>query len=132
MDMHRVIIALASNHHRHQHLQQARQALRQVLSHEAYTPVVGTPDAAATKPVAGTKSYLNQLVVAFTTLSVDELCQQLKQIEVSLGRTSEMRQRGIVPIDLDLLRYDQERHHLPDWHRPYTKQLLTLPTSSEL
>ena len=32
----------------------------------------------------------------------------------------------------DLLRYDQERHHLPDWHRPYTKQLLTLPTSSEL
>ena len=127
--MHRVLISLASNHRRQQHLQQAREALRQVLQREAYTPVVGTPAVGASATQAN--PYLNQLVVAYTTLPATELCQRLKQIETQLGRTPEMRQEGIVPIDLDLLLYDQERHHLSDWQRPYTKQLLTLPTSPD-
>ena len=121
--MHRVLISLASNHRRQQHLQQAHEALRQVLQREAYTPVVGTPAVGASANQAN--PYLNQLVVAYTTLPATELCQRLKQIETQLGRIPEMRQEGIVPIDLDLLLFDGQRYHERDWERPYVRQLLT-------
>ena len=31
---------------------------------------------------------------------------------------------GIVAIDLDLLQYDEEQHHLRDWSRSYVKDLM--------
>ena len=68
--------------------------------------------------------YLNQLVYATTSLSVDELQSALKNIELCLGRTTEDRQKGIVRIDLDLLQYGDQRYHLRDWDRPYIKALL--------
>ena len=37
-----------------------------------------------------------------------------------------LRRHGIVPIDLDLLLYDDERFHLQDWERSYIKDLLKL------
>jgi 2-amino-4-hydroxy-6-hydroxymethyldihydropteridine diphosphokinase len=36
----------------------------------------------------------------------------------------EDRQEGIVRLDLDILAYDDERHHLSDWERHYIKILL--------
>ena len=68
--------------------------------------------------------YLNQLVEADTDLDASQLVQQLKQLELSLGRTPEMRSQGLVPIDLDLLQHDDQRYHLRDWQRPYVQQLL--------
>jgi 2-amino-4-hydroxy-6-hydroxymethyldihydropteridine diphosphokinase len=121
--MHKVLISLASNHEQEKNLCAARQALAQILSACVYT------DAIWTEPVAGSPSqmkYLNQLVSAQTKLNADELTCFLKQIELQMGRTPQMRQKKIVPIDLDLLAYDGVRHHERDWQRSYVKQLLSL------
>jgi len=70
--------------------------------------------------------YINQLVSAETTLSSEDLTSRLKDTEKCLGRTPELRRHGIVPIDLDLLLYDDKRFHLQDWERSYIKDLLQL------
>jgi len=67
---------------------------------------------------------LNQLVSAQTHLDCDELNSRLKEIEKAQGRNDEARRQGLVPVDLDLLQYDQQRFHLRDWQRPYIQQLL--------
>ena len=73
---------------------------------------------------AGAPLYLNQLVAALTTLPFDLLQAALKDIEARLGRTPDLRRQGIVPIDLDILLYGDQRHHLRDWSRPYVTNLL--------
>ena len=50
------------------------------------------------------------------------LCEVLKETEKRLGRTH--NEDGIVAIDLDLLQYDEEQHHLRDWSRNYVKDLM--------
>ena len=120
--MHRVLISLASNHEQKENLCKAREALAQILSSATFTPEQWT------HPMGKHfgRFYINQLVSAETTLSSDELTARLKDIETTLGRTPELRRHGIVPIDLDLLLYDDKRFHLQDWERSYIKDLLKL------
>ena len=66
--------------------------------------------------------YLNQLATGVSTLGVDELNQQLKEIEQLLDRKHD--KSGVVSIDIDLLQYDGTRYHLRDWERNYVKDLL--------
>lgn len=79
------------------------------------------------KPVGNAQrrdAYLNQLVMGTTELDEEALNTWLKQTELNFGRTQAKRLLGIVPIDLDLLEYDGEKRHLPDWQRDYVKQLM--------
>ena len=121
--MSHVLISLASNHEQQKHHSEARQALAEVLSAPLYTAEIWTEP-------EGTKAqgpqYLNQLVSAETLLNADELNLFLKQTELKLGRTDDMRRQGLVPIDLDLLQFDEQRYHLRDWQRSYVKRLLEL------
>ena len=119
-DMHQCIISLAANHEAEKNLLEARLCLEQILTFTHYT------DAIWTEPIGCKRQdlYLNQLVKASTKLSFYELRNQLKNIEIKLGRTMEDRQEGIVRLDLDILAYDDERHHLTDWERHYIKILL--------
>lgn len=62
-----------------------------------------------------------------------ELNEWVKQTERSFGRNEQKRLMGIVPIDLDILEFDGERRHLPDWERSYIKELITeLPIKDEV
>ena len=120
--MHHVLISLASNHEQKKNLCEAREALAQILSSPQYTPEQWT------HPMGKHygRFYINQLVSAETTLSSEALNLQLKETEIKLGRTAELRRHGTVPIDLDLLLYDDERFHQQDWERSYIKDLLQL------
>ncbi len=128
---HKVIISLASNHDQETNLHQARLCLAQILSSCIYSDAIWTrPFHAGAAddgcgPDDGEAMYLNQLVCATTSLDTDELSLALKDMERQLGRTGEDRRNGIVRIDLDLLQYDDQRHHLQDWGRPYIKALLS-------
>ena len=118
--MHSCIISLAANFEAEKNLPEARMCLEQILTFTHYT------DAVWTEPI-GCKLknlYLNQLVKASTTLSYEDLRSCLKDIELQMGRTSEEREKGIVRLDLDILAFDDERHHLADWERHYVKNLL--------
>ena len=138
--MHSVLISLASNHEQEKNLSEAREALAQVLISPVYTSAIwtepynshsthlspltcGQKQESAPTPLAS-HLYLNQLVSAQTHLDCDELNGRLKEIEKAQGRNDEARRQGLVPVDLDLLQYDQQRFHLRDWQRPYIQQLL--------
>ena len=117
-ELHHVIVSLASNEQQEQHLEAARQQLSFILGDLHFT------SAHWTEPVHASQQalYLNQLCEATTTFSASQFEDALKDIENRLGRTR--NEDGIVTIDLDLMLYDGERHHLRDWERSYIKDLL--------
>ena len=123
--MHKVLISLAANINHKKNLCRARKALAQILSLPVYSKELWTEPEGSSPSVAHSRKYLNQLVRAETSLSIDELNKLLKATEVQMGRTPEQRQQGLVPIDLDLLEYDGTRYHLRDWQRSYMKIFLT-------
>lgn len=117
---HSVVIALASNQDQEQHLNEAKRRLGHILTVNRYTDAIWTDPISSKRPCR----YLNQLLYATTEMSCDEFQKALKTIEADMGRTQEDRIQGIVRIDLDLMRYDDTRYHLPDWDREYIRKLL--------
>lgn len=131
--MHSCIISLAANCNQKENLAEARQRLGQILFDVQYTrelwtkPVgssVSTPTPARQEENPSECKYLNQLAYAHTELECDKLEQALKAMEGEMGRTDADRRQGIVRIDLDLMKYDDTRHHTQDWERPYITELL--------
>ena len=115
---HHVIICLASNYNQEKALEAAREQLTQLLTEVRFTSAIWT------KPIGTIREepYLNQLCEGTTALGDGLLGEVLKQLERRLGRTH--NEDGIVVLDLDLLEYDGERHHLRDWDRNYVKDLI--------
>jgi 2-amino-4-hydroxy-6-hydroxymethyldihydropteridine diphosphokinase len=111
---HRILIALGSNYLQAAHLQWAVQRLSQFVTEMHLSRSLWTPDIKGSGMM-----YMNQLVMGTTTLSAAALEQELKTSEKATGRTKQQ-----VTIDLDLMRYDDERFHLRDWPRPYIQQLI--------
>jgi 2-amino-4-hydroxy-6-hydroxymethyldihydropteridine diphosphokinase len=68
--------------------------------------------------------YSNMLATFSTELDEQSLIMLLKNAEMELDDTPELRKRGIVMMDLDMLQYGEEKHHTDDWQRTYVKQLM--------
>ena len=115
---HIVVISLASNENQETNLSLAREQLTQLLTAVHFTSAIWT------EPVNSLRKepYLNQLCKGTTAFGEGLLCEVLKETEKRLGRTR--NEDGIVTIDLDLLQYDNQRHHLRDWERNYVKDLI--------
>ena len=115
---HQIIISLASNENQEANMAAARTQLTQLLTEVHFTSAMWT------EPVNTSRKapYLNQLCKGTTAFGEGLLCEVLKETEKRLGRTR--NEDGIVTIDLDLLEYDGQRHHLRDWNRDYIKNLL--------
>ena len=120
---HQILISLASNEDQEAHLAAAREQLTQLLMECHFTSAIWTEPIGHSSMFNGQCSkYLNQLCQGTTALGEGLLCEVLKEIEKRLGRTR--NEDGIVAIDLDLLQYDERKHHLRDWERSYVKNLL--------
>ena len=118
MKMHQVIISLASNENQETNLAKAREQLTQLLAEVHFTSAIWT------EPIHSIRNetYLNQLCKGTTAFGEGLLCELLKETEKRIGRIK--NEDGIVAIDLDLLEYDGQRHHLRDWNRNYVRNLL--------
>ena len=132
---HHIIISLASNINQEANLEAARTQLTQLLTEVHFTSAIWTEPIGSTKNAQSSmfnvqssmfnvqsSKYLNQLCEGSTNLGMNLLDEVLKEIEKRLGRTH--NEDGIVAIDLDILSYDGERHHLRDWERNYVKDLI--------
>ena len=119
--MTKVILSLAANRFQKSNLAKARECLSKVISNVSYTSEHWTEPMSCSRR----ELYLNQLAEGDTELTLDELNQRLKAIEISFGRTAQKRQLGIVPIDLDILQYGDLRLHERDWQRPYVTSLIS-------
>ena len=118
MKEHEVIISLASNENQEANLDKAREQLTQLLTEVYFTSAIWT------EPVNTSRKepYLNQLCKGTTAFGEGLLCEVLKETEKRIGRIK--NEDGIVVIDLDLLEYDGQRHHLRDWSRDYVMKLI--------
>lgn len=114
MTSHRVLIALGSNHYQLPFIHWASQRLSVILYETHQSPLLWTKDIKRSG-----RLYMNRLISGYTQLSIHELEQRLKQIETEAHRSSIH-----ITIDMDLMLYDSERHHLQDWTRPYITNLL--------
>ena len=116
---HPVLIALGSNQQAAIRMAEAADRLMSLLSNVECSRAIHTLPMGIDSP-----PFLNSLVRGYTQLSAEELEKELKTMEHQLGRTDEDKQRGIIAIDADLLRYDDRRFHEKDWERPYIKELI--------
>lgn len=118
MKQHEVIISLGSNENQEENLTKAREQLTQLMTEVHFTSAIWT------EPINSSRKepYLNQLCKGTTAFSEGLLCELLKETEKRIGRIK--NEDGIVVIDLDLLEYDGQRHHLRDWSRDYVKRLI--------
>ena len=118
MKQHEVTISLGSNVNQEENLMKAREQLTQLMTEVHFTSAIWT------EPINSSRKepYLNQLCKGTTAFSEGLLCEVLKETEKRIGRIK--NEDGIVVIDLDLLEYDGQRHHLRDWSRDYVKRLI--------
>ena len=115
-----VLISIGSNVDASRNVAEAVRLLSQLIDDVHVSEIIST------KPFGEhyKNDFNNCLVRGETSLPVADLEQKLKQIEQSFGRTAASKQSGLVPLDLDILQYGEEKFHLRDWHRPYVADLL--------
>ena len=65
--------------------------------------------------------FLNRAARFRTSLPMTEVRSILKQIEQTNGRTPESKKEGRIPLDIDLLSYDQQVLKPEDWQKEYVR-----------
>ena len=96
----KITIALGSNTEQQQHIKEAIERLKTMFSDITFTQPQWT------EPVGVVSDrYLNCLANFTTSLSLQQLVQQLKDIETAMGDKHENHEQGIVLIDLDVIKY---------------------------
>ena len=96
----KITISLGSNTEQEQNIEEAIERLKTVFSDITFTQPQWTD------PIGVVSDrYLNCLANFTTSLSLQQLVQQLKNIETAMGDTHENHKQGIVLIDLDVIKY---------------------------
>ena len=67
-------------------------------------------------------TFTNQAVLIETDDDYDTLRSKLKQLEKEMGRTDS---KTIIPIDIDIMQYGEQKFKLEDWTRDYTITLIS-------
>ena len=118
--MHKIILALGSNHEAKVNIELALNLLSKSIKIIQSTP---SYDNESTEfPIS---IFTNKILVCETELSYEKLNKELKHIETVCGRNIYAKTTGIIPLDIDILLYDNDRYHINDWDKPYIKYLLT-------
>lgn len=119
MAIHKVILALGSNRaDRHSQLERAIRLCSDFVDIERLSNAIDTePLGIETNGV-----FANQMLLATTSLRLDQLNDSLKTVERRLGRNA--ANRSVIAIDIDIMQYDSLRLHADDWNRQYINILI--------
>ena len=114
-----VILCLGSNTDCESNLKSAASLLR------AYFGSIRFSEAIYTEPIGLSDSglFLNQVAVAGTNASLEEVGRAVKAMEKRLGRMSDSKQKGKIPIDIDLLLWNGTILKPADWEKEYVQLL---------
>lgn len=83
---------------RKERLEAARCWIDTILDNVRYSSIYETPE------IHGIgRPYKNIVISGVSKLSLEDLIEKCKQFELQSGRTQEMRRRGDVPIDIDVV-----------------------------
>lgn len=122
MGLNKIIVSLGSNRESEANIRQADELLCGYLasvtfSEAVYTAAVGLPDGGV---------FLNQVAIGYTEEQPEAIRLALKQMERQLGRTPEDKAKGCIPIDIDLLQWNEQVLKPADLERGYVSTLLYL------
>lgn len=119
--MHRIVLSIGTNFNRETNAK----LVKEIIS-EAYQKVQFSEEL-LTEPVGDVmndEKYLNFLACCFTEDESDQIVAKTKQMETQCGNTKLLRKEGKIAMDIDLLKYDDQRFHESDWSRDYVKKLI--------
>ncbi len=119
--MNQYIISIGTNLQPIRNLESAQHLLKNLFP----TIVFGEPH--ETSPFGISKdvpNFFNQIAFFSTLLPLKEVELKLKEIEIFLGRNKDDKQKGLIPIDLDILKFNNTIIRTNDWERPYIQELI--------
>ncbi|MDH6533899.1 2-amino-4-hydroxy-6-hydroxymethyldihydropteridine diphosphokinase [Parabacteroides sp. PM5-20] len=117
--MNRCLLALGSNVNKEWNIDQAIQLLR------IFFDCIYFSEALLTEPIGQIHfpgDFLNQLAWVYTPLEEETVQRILKQIEQELGRQPEDKISGRIPIDIDLLQWNDCILKPADMERAYVQE----------
>lgn len=114
----KVIIGLGSNWKCEEHIDVAGRLLN------VYFDKISFSETIYTEPIGMPQSnlFLNQVAIAYTSRPMEEVKNILKSIEKQLGRTPQSKKQGVIPIDIDLLQWNDQILKPQDLERVYIRQ----------
>lgn len=95
-------------------LDMALTALGEIVDIEDASAAVESDDHTGRGP-----AYLNMAVRCTTEMSLDELQTTLRDLERRLGRKPDSKERGQMPVDIDIVEYDGTVVSHDDFERQY-------------
>lgn len=118
--LNKVIISLGSNWDKEKNIAMAGRLLGCHFDSIHFSEAVYTQPFHMENPAL----FLNQVAIAFTAENPDQIVDALKQMERQLGRTPEDKSKGNIPIDIDLLQWNDKILKPSDFQRPYIQSAL--------
>ena len=99
---------------RFDHVEKGLKWLSDLLSDFRCSHIYATPDCHGS-----CREYMNAVVSGSTSLTPDELENLCKEYEISSGRDEAARKAGNVPVDIDLVVYDNRILRKKDFSREF-------------
>lgn len=118
MNQHTCLLCMGTNFERRTHLEAAREALKSMFTDIRFGPEMETE---AIGDVF-LSPFSNQVAVFTTALAAEEVRSLLKGIEKENGRMKEDKAKGIVKLDIDLLKYDETVLKPEDMERDFVRE----------
>lgn len=117
------LISLGANTpDKQQRLQQAIATIERMATITARTPIYETPAEGSTAAAP----YANALLRIVTDSPYEELRATFKQREQEAGRTPQSKLQGIIPLDIDIIEWNNKVLKEQDMHYEYMKLGMSL------
>lgn len=115
---HTCLLCMGSNLDALLHLKNAENVLQRLFPDIEWGEIVETVPEKTENP----QPFLNRAARFRTSLSMPEVRNILKQVEQTNGRTPDSKKEGCIPLDIDLLSYDQQVLKPEDWQKEYVRR----------
>ena len=114
---HKVVVSLGSNYgERRHHIERAVRQMKILLGDRRVSDIYETPE------IHGVGApYLNAVIIGETRHPYDVVHAMTKVWEKAQGRSDEMRARGDVPVDIDIVVWDGEVIRRRDFEQTFFK-----------
>lgn len=112
------LICIGSNYCKERNLLLAREQLTAIFPSIKYGDELETTPENMTNPAL----FLNQVARFSSSLPMDEVSPTLKELEKLAGRTPESKQKQEIPLDIDILMYNDTVIRPEDMKKDYVIQ----------
>lgn len=118
--MNTLLISMGSNDNSETNMELCR-----ILLSKLFEPITYS-ETSTTEPFGDhyQSHFLNQLALAQTHKNKEDVEKELKLLEIKLGRTVEDKSKGLIKIDVDLIKWNDTILKDEDWKRNYVADLL--------